>query len=193
MAHPQDIRRLALQMLYQIDARNGQDVESVRESILWAHHDPSGRFPGAWAVPNRLEDARDHARAFERALGAWETREESDRLAASLAPDWPPHRQPAIDRNIIRLCWFEMTRGGVPPKAAVNEAVELAKTFGTERSAPFLNGVLDRMLRHAVAAPHPTAAGESPEELHPTDHGSSHPAAPVPRPDPHTDFWTSDR
>jgi hypothetical protein len=88
-----------------------------------------------------------------------------------------------MDRNIIRLCWYEMTRGSVPPKAAINEAIELAKQFGTERSAAFLNGVLDRMMRvamgddaaavadQAAEAPAPDAVDD--DESQPTEYWSS--------------------
>lgn len=147
-AHPRDIRRLALQMLYQIDARDGEDLDKIRASMIEAGADPDGRFQDLWSVET-LDDPRDHQAAFEKALGAWETRNEADARASSLSPEWPTHRQPVMDRNVIRLCWYEMTRGNVPAKVAVNEAIEMGKQFGTERSAPFLNGVLDKMLKMA--------------------------------------------
>lgn len=136
-------------MLYQIDARDGADLEQIRDSLLEAGADPDGRFQDLWSV-DTLTDRRDHLAAFDKALGAWASREEADLRATSLSPEWPTHRQPVMDRNVIRLCWFEMTRGNVPAKVAVNEAIEMGKQFGTERSAPFLNGVLDKMLKMAL-------------------------------------------
>ena len=64
-----------------------------------------------------------------------------------LAPDWPTHRQPPLDRAILRLAHYEMTSGHAPIKVAINEAVELAKNYCAERSPPFINGVLDKMAR----------------------------------------------
>ena len=140
------VRRLALQMLYQIEARGAEDAEDIRRSLQDAADDPADTFEGPWKVP-APSDPQEHEVAFERAKGAWDSHEQADRLAEQLAPDWPTHRQPALDRNTIRPCWFEMNSTDIPPKAAVNEAIELAKSFGTDRSKAFLNGVLDRMLR----------------------------------------------
>lgn len=181
-----DIRRLALQMLYQLDARQGEDEESIRDSLLDAARDPGNQFAGPWAVPT-VSDPEAHARAFRTALGAWGARAEADRIATSLAPEWPTHRQPVVDRNVIRLCWYEMTQGDVPPKAAVNEAVELAKEFGTDRSSAFLNGVLDRMLRR-VLHPEPSPAGAE----HTADHAAEHATQSLDAPVLHTEFWSSE-
>ncbi|MFW5652627.1 MAG: transcription antitermination protein NusB [Planctomycetota bacterium] len=156
--HRRAIRRLALQMLYQLDIRNGHDADEVRNSLMRAGDDPHQRFDGPWRVET-LPTSRDHQGAFDKAIAAWNDRGPADRLATELAPEWPSRRQPVVDRNIIRLCWSEMIRGEVPPKAAVNEAVELAKMFGTERSGPFLNGVLDKMMRRLAAARQAVAAG----------------------------------
>ena len=64
-----------------------------------------------------------------------------------LAPDWPTYRQPVIDRCILRLAYFEMVTNRAPPKVVINEAVELAKEFSTDKSATFVNGVLDKIYR----------------------------------------------
>ncbi len=179
------IRRLALQFLYQIEARNGEDLDDIRRSVELAAHDPSGRFEGAWSVVG-IDDPAKYDEAFKRALGAWQARAEADRLATELSPDWPTHRQPAIDRNILRLAWYEMNSGEIPPKVAVNEAVELAKLFGTERSAPFLNVVLDKMLRRVLDGP-PAEPGEG-------GSGGDEPQFPMgPEVSEPVDFWTSDQ
>lgn len=146
VAHRRAVRLLALQMLYQIEAREGEDLDVIKASLLQACQDPKGSFPGLWSVSS-LDDEADHQRAFDTAYGAWGVREEADRIATELAPEWPSNRQPAIDRNLIRLCWHEMHTGLMSPKAAVNEAIILARSFGTDRSAAFVNGVLDRMLK----------------------------------------------
>lgn len=145
MALPRDIRRLAFQALYQIDARAGEDLEDIRATL------------------DETEEFRDAEldRAFALALEAWEHRAEADAVTTELAPEWPTHRQAAVDRTILRLAHHEMTRGTAPPKAVVNEAVELAKAFSTERSPAFVNALLDKILKRLP----PRAAAElTPEE-----------------------------
>lgn len=130
-----DVRRCALQALYQLDASNGETPEVIRESL---EDSPGGE--------------RAHQAGFELAQAAWATRTDADAAVAALAPDWPTYRQPVIDRNILRLAYYEMHAGVTPPKVAINEAVELAKEYSTEKSPLFINGVLDkifRALRHA--------------------------------------------
>jgi N utilization substance protein B len=83
--------------------------------------------------------------AFVRELvsGVIENREEIDRNIQSFAPAWPIGQVPAVDRNILRLAIFEVLLDNkVPVKVAINEAVELAKMFGSENSPKFVNGVL---------------------------------------------------
>jgi N utilization substance protein B len=62
-------------------------------------------------------------------------------------PQWPPRRQPGVDRNLIRLAVWELTNTVTPPKVIIDEAIELAKQFSTEQSAAFVNGVLDSVLK----------------------------------------------
>jgi N utilization substance protein B len=70
-------------------------------------------------------------------------RDEIDRYVQKFAPAWPVEQIAMIDRNILRLAIFEILFDNeVPVKVAVSEAVELAKTFGSESSAKFVNGVL---------------------------------------------------
>ncbi|RME61522.1 MAG: transcription antitermination factor NusB, partial [Caldilineae bacterium] len=67
-----------------------------------------------------------------------------DALIARYAPEWPVDKLAVIDRNILRLALFEMVSpdSDAPPKVVINEAVELAKTFGSDSSSRFVNGVL---------------------------------------------------
>ncbi|OGO00668.1 MAG: transcription antitermination factor NusB, partial [Chloroflexi bacterium RBG_13_52_12] len=75
--------------------------------------------------------------------GTVKNREEIDRHIHKFAPAWPVDQIATVDRNILRLAIFEILFDNkVPVKVAVNEAVELAKTFGSESSAKFINGVL---------------------------------------------------
>ena len=77
----------------------------------------------------------------------WEQRETIDPWIERLAPQWPPRRQPLVDRNLIRLAVWELTNTQTPPKVVIDEAIELAKQFSTEHSPAFVNGVLDAVLK----------------------------------------------
>ena len=85
--------------------------------------------------------------ALEMASGAWEQREAIDQRVERVAPQWPPRRQPPVDRNLIRQAVWELTSTDTPPKVVIDEAIELAKKFSTEQSPSFVNGVLDAVLR----------------------------------------------
>ncbi len=141
---------MALQALYQLDARGGADADEVREGLI-AGDDTA-----------RTREAAVEAMAL--AQGAFERRAEADADLRLLAPTWPADRQPAIDRAIIRLAHYEMSAGGVNPKVAVNEAIELAKEFSTDRSPAFINGVLDKVLKRVLGG---APAGAPPEAAAP--------------------------
>ncbi len=81
-------------------------------------------------------------------------RETIDALIERIAPQWPPRRQPAVDRCILRLAVWELTTQATPPKVVIDEAIELAKEFSTEQSPAFVNGVLDAALREKTVADH---------------------------------------
>ncbi len=144
MGQPRDKRRCALQALYQFDAGT-----TARELVLAA-------LEGSPGGPSIREQG------YALAQEAWAGREEADRAVAELAPDWPTYRQPVVDRNILRLAFYEMVSGTTPPKVVINEAVELAKEFSTEKSPLFINGVLDKIYRSRFrdqAASDPDARG----------------------------------
>jgi N utilization substance protein B len=124
-----DARRCALQVLYQFDA-GAEPSDAVAQTLE--------QSPGTPAV---------HKRGYELAVDAWAVRDEADATVAALTPDWPTYRQPALDRCILRLAFYEFTHGDTPPKVAINEAVELAREFSTEKSPLFVNGVLDKIYR----------------------------------------------
>jgi len=119
-------RALALQALYEIDTV-GHEVEGVITRLL---------AEGGLSKENA---------AFIRELvsGVIQNKDKIDRNIQSFAPAWPIEQIPAVDRNILRLAIFEILLDNkVPVKVAINEAVELAKTFGGESSSKFVNGVL---------------------------------------------------
>ncbi|MBR5430007.1 MAG: transcription antitermination factor NusB [Firmicutes bacterium] len=88
--------------------------------------------------------------ALELARQAYERREECDRLLAAYARDWSPDRFPAVDLCILRLACAELLEGGAAATVVINEAVELAKKFSAEDSAPFVNGMLDNIYKFEI-------------------------------------------
>jgi N utilization substance protein B len=75
--------------------------------------------------------------------GVVENRTEIDQLITKYAPEWPLDQITVVDRNVLRIGIFELKYSPeIPPKVAINEAIELAKTFGGESSGKFVNGVL---------------------------------------------------
>jgi len=81
--------------------------------------------------------------------------EQLDEMIIAYAPEWPIDQMAIIDRNILRIALFEfIIDQGTPPTVAINEAVELAKTFGSDSSQRFVNGVLGTLLGKYVAVSH---------------------------------------
>lgn len=134
-------RELALNILYQWDACGvpfGEAVETAMEHADLSALEAVG--------PDKAQEARDYARSL--VGGAKERLAELDGYIAELAQGWPPDRQPAVDRNILRIAIYEIRYvDSVPPVVAVDEAVELAKKYSTAESGKFINGVLAGYLR----------------------------------------------
>jgi N utilization substance protein B len=87
-----------------------------------------------------------------------------DRRIERTAANWDLHRMAATDRNILRLGAYEILFSDTPDRVAINEAVELAKRYGTAQSAQFVNGILDRLMHDPEqplegAAPRPAESG----------------------------------
>ncbi|MFN3741344.1 MAG: transcription antitermination factor NusB [Anaerolineales bacterium] len=139
-------RSLALQVLYEVD--------------LTQH-------PAADALQHRLEetplppDLAEFARQI--VFGVLPIAKDLDRLLAQFAPEWPMDEIAAIDRNILRMACWEFAVFNTPLKVAINEAVELAKYYGSESSSRFVNGVLGSVVEHlnevkqALLLSHPSA------------------------------------
>lgn len=119
-------RALALQVLYEIDT---------------AGHKPDDVIDRLFAE----EELPDESKTFIRdtVKGVIENKEILDQKISEHAPAWPIEQLPVIDRNILRLAILEiLIDNKVPVKVAINEAVELAKIYGADRSSKFVNGVL---------------------------------------------------
>ena len=122
-------REVALQVLFQDDLNPG--VNPARADAFLA---------------SRLK--QDDLAEFARTLvaGVRRNRGELDALLARTADHWGLERMAATDRNVLRLGAFEILYSDTPGRVAINEAVELAKRFGSSHSAQFVNGILDRFL-----------------------------------------------
>lgn len=183
MATARQIRVLALQALYALDASDGRDPEGVRAALTStedaAHTDdgPRGVKP---PTPPAEFSAGERRRAFESALSAWTSRQEADEFFAVLAPTWPANRQPIIDRSILRLSWQELRAGKTAARIVVDEAIEIAREYSTEKSPAFVNALLDKALKHFEDAGWAADDTDDSEEPAPDD---DHPAATV-TPDP---------
>lgn len=119
-------RMLAFQALYEIDSA-GHEAEPALVNLL--------------ASENLSEENADFTR--ELVNGVIKNKEEIDQHIKRFAPAWPIEQIAAVDKNILRLAIFEILLDNkVPTKVAINEAVELAKTFGSDNSSRFVNGVL---------------------------------------------------
>ena len=120
------VRMLAVQALYEADSA-GHEAEKVLDRSL--------------SEEELSEDNVNFARDLVK--GVVQNKEKIDEHIRRFAPAWPVAQIPVIDRNILRLAIFEILLDNkVPVKVAINEAVELAKLFGSDSSPKFVNGVL---------------------------------------------------
>lgn len=129
MARRTRAREIAMQVLYQDDL-NPHQKPAVADQYL------QSRLRGAELVE------------FARSLvaGVRRNRQELDTVLSETAEHWSLGRMAATDRNVLRIGAFEILYTDIPERVAINEAVELAKRFGTRQSAQFVNGILDRLL-----------------------------------------------
>lgn len=108
----------------------------------------SGQDPKALMETEMLEMAGADVRRFALELveGVRERREEIDALISTHSTNWKLSRMAAVDKNILRMAVFElMSCGEIPTKVTINEAVEIAKKFGSAESGAFVNGILDNI------------------------------------------------
>jgi N utilization substance protein B len=110
------------------------------------------------------ETERDYAARLVR--GVVEQQGEIDAQIASAAPTFPVEQLAAVDRNVLRVAIFELRdESGIPPRVAISEAVEIAKTFGGDSSRRFVNGVLGALsAEHADDAPTAHTETEAPDD-----------------------------
>ena len=126
-------RVIVLQSLYEYELRNQANDPDVDLNVIIAKNiEPYEKALGDTEfVYNLAQKVAENFEALDTAL-------------APMAPEWPISSIAAIDRNVLRIGLYELSecRSTIPPKVAINEAVELAKAFGSENSSKFVNGVL---------------------------------------------------
>lgn len=124
-------REVAIQYLFSHDLNKVTDDDAAAEDPFW-----------------ELRPCKPAARAFAEELltGLGAEQERIDSTVAKATDNYAFHRLGAVDRNILRLAAYELLcREDIPPAVSINEAVEIAKRFGTTDSAKFVNGILDRI------------------------------------------------
>ncbi len=137
-------------MLYQFDI-GGSDLRQIFATFDLAPSpgqtdDDAPLEPISKNRRRRRESAFEYARAL--VSGTVEKVQEIDALIASQADNWRLSRMPVVDRNVLRLAIYEMlAEEDIPKLVVVDEAIELAKRFGSENSSRFVNGLLDGLLK----------------------------------------------
>ncbi|MBA9088409.1 N utilization substance protein B [Fontibacillus solani] len=134
-------REIAVQSLYHMEMNEVEALEAVMMLLMEAAGDNESEV--------KLSDegaTRDFV--LEMVNGTWSHKEAIDGLLSDYLKGWQVSRLSKVDRQVLRLAVYEMIiRNDVPGKVAVNEAIELAKHFGTIESGKFVNGVLGKMIQ----------------------------------------------
>ena len=145
-------RELALQFLYQLDLLGEEVLGTLSEFLRSEERD--------------AETCRYARKIVE---GAYEHRIGIDAEIQGVAQNWQISRMAVIDRNVLRLAAYELRHcDDIPPKVAINEAIELGKRYSTENSGKFINGILDKIKSRVAAgeaSPVEVPGGEGTEEL----------------------------
>jgi len=162
-------RALAFQALYEMDQGHHAPAEvlsRLAESFAAAASSP---YPA-----EVLHAATDYAQELVRGMLA--NRASIDGLIQQRAPLWPLAQMSAVDRNILRIGLYESLYGNakVPLRTAINEAVELAKLFGSETSAKFVNGVLGRAVEASTSGEWTAAESSAPPRTSAVRKGFDH-------------------
>lgn len=120
-------REVTLQVLYALDVNGIELRESI--ALFWANF-----------------DAPEEVRPFSSLLieGAWNNREQIDKLIGGSSENWTLSRMSRVDKSILRMAVYELLFcRDIPPKVTLNEAIDLGKVYGSENSGAFINGILD--------------------------------------------------
>ncbi|MFN7890577.1 MAG: transcription antitermination factor NusB [Pirellula sp.] len=144
-------REVSLQVLYE------EDINPLREYSV----------ADSFVAKRMLNNKPLVAFAKDILYGVREHRTEIDQLLSKHTVNWSLKRMTTIDRNILRIATYEIVFGDVPGRVSINEAIELAKRYGSRNSGQFVNGIMDRILKEhqksqaAATAEPPVPALES--------------------------------
>lgn len=131
-------RTIAMQSLYQWDFL-GKPAHSIEDIISFNLHEFAPDFDDKGFVPELVHNVVLNI-------------DKIDAIITKFAPDWPIEQITNVDRNILRIGTYELKfSDAIPSKVAINEAIELAKTFGGESSGRFVNGVLGAVYKDMLA------------------------------------------
>ena len=130
MAKRSKAREVVLQVLYQDDVNSGGELPDREEFLRLRLHDDKTLVDFAKSLIN----------------GVRRNREELDALLTKTADNWSLERMAATDRNVLRMGTYEILHTQTPGAVVINEAVELARRFGSAQSAQFVNGILDKFV-----------------------------------------------
>jgi transcription antitermination factor NusB len=137
-------REIAMQILFQVDVRGADYAGDVGRSLTELCEDASAGESDIARFASRL------------VLGTVEHRDAIDQRLQAVTRNWDLRRMANVDRNVLRMAVYELEFcRDVPPKVAINEAIDLAKKYSTANSGGFVNGILDRIrldLEHERAA-----------------------------------------
>ncbi len=122
-------RELAVQFLYQFDLRGREVLDELPAFLAQEAKEPEVRQFASRLIEGTIEHLP-----------------EIDRILRGVARNWDLRRMATIDRNVLRMASFEILHcADIPPKVAINEAIEIGKKFSTANSGGFINGILDRV------------------------------------------------
>ena len=124
-------REVVLQVLYRQDLNPDQDADAIAQFVRSRLSNDEELIEFAMGLVSGV--LRNHA--------------ELDQLLGDRADNWSLQRMAVTDRNVLRLGAYEILYTEAPGRVAINEAVELARRFGTQQSSQFVNGILDRFLK----------------------------------------------
>lgn len=125
-------REHALQILFQLDVKKEKPSASILKHF-WAEYQPD-----------------DEVKAFAEEIvkGTFKHLAKINELIEACAQNWSLDRMAVVDRNVLRMAIYEILyRMDIPTSVTINEAIEIAKKFGTDESGAFVNGILDRVAR----------------------------------------------
>ena len=131
-------RQRALQVLYQWDLRKQSVDDAIASFYDTLYSEEEER------KPSRDEFMEDLARGTSEMAG------DIDRRISEKAENWKLDRMPLVDRNVLRMAIYEMSRKETPPAVVIDEALELARQFSGDESVSFINGVLDAVHRDLI-------------------------------------------